>query len=196
MASCTDCILHEGRTNVVAGDGPVPCDIMIIGEGPGEQEDLSGRPFVGPAGRKLDDALSGAGISRAEVFIANTVACRPPNNRRPGQNELDACFHHLLNMVATVNPICIILLGASALRDFFPDLKISSVRGHVIDKGAHNPRGDKLPCYFMPTYHPAAALRSPQMNRDFMADMKGFEKWVDENTEDWPTSNTHGNTHG
>lgn len=142
MENCTDCVLHQWRTQVVSGDGPVPCDVMLIGEAPGRDEDILGKPFVGRAGGILKQALTRAGYTRDSVYITNIVKCRPPGNRVPKKEEVDACIEYLELELVRVLPKKIILLGRTAQRHFgqyFPELKVSAV------------------------YHPAYALHAPDM---------------------------------
>jgi len=120
--SCTRCGLAQTRTQVVFGVGPVPCDLMLIGEAPGEQEDLKGEPFVGKAGQLLDQILASAGFSRNEnVYIANTIKCRPPENRNPLPTEMQACQEWLERQIELVQPKIIILCGSVAMKMAFPE---------------------------------------------------------------------------
>ena len=130
MRECDACRLCDERRNAVPGEGRRDADIMLIGEGPGEQEDLSGRPFVGPAGQLLDKMLNTIGLKREDVFICNVVKCRPPRNRTPERDEAEACLPYLRAQVALVRPRIIILLGATAARNAIsPDIRITRDRG-------------------------------------------------------------------
>ena len=150
---CSDCELCSGRTNLVFGDGDHNARLMFIGEGPGEQEDLSGIPFVGPAGKLLDDYLTAVGIDRSEVYIANIVKCRPPNNRDPKPEEQDACIKWLRRQTALIHPKLIVCLGRiSAIRLIKPDFRITREHGQWFDKGSVR---------MIATYHPSALLRDP-----------------------------------
>src|SRR5271155_3559954 len=111
IRSCIKCPLHLSRKNAVPGEGPSDASVMIVGEAPGRNEDEQGRPFVGAAGRNLDDLLSEAGVSRGSVFITNTVKCRPPANRRPARSELDTCHPYLRRQIEAIVPKVIVLLG-------------------------------------------------------------------------------------
>lgn len=165
ILACTKCPLSAGRTNVVFGEGPFTAKIICIGEGPGHDEDIQGRPFVGRSGQLLDKILGVCGFSRKEnVFIANIVKCRPPNNRAPLPEERNACLPYLLKQIELINPAIIILLGATALNGLVdPKLKITQVRGNWIN---WNQR------LAMPTFHPAALLRNPNLKKDSWEDFK------------------------
>ena len=168
--SCTRCELSQTRTNVVVGHGPVPCHVMIIGEGPGEQEDLQGKPFVGKAGQLLTKILESAGIDReTQVYITNTVKCRPPQNRTPLLSEMEACKPYLLRQIQLVQPKILILLGAPSLKTVLEEqLSISKVRGQWYQATV-----DYMPdpLYIMPMFHPSYLLR--QQSKE-----KGSPKWL------------------
>jgi DNA polymerase len=151
-ANCTRCGLCETRHNVVFGVGNETADIMFIGEGPGEQEDLQGQPFVGPAGKLLDDMLSIIDLNRREnCYIANIVKCRPPRNRDPLETEQDACIGYLRNQVALIKPKIIVCLGRiAAKRIIDPEYRITR------DHGAWVRKGD---IWMTAIYHPSALLR-------------------------------------
>lgn len=151
VAACTRCPLHERRTQTVFGEGPVGAKIMFVGEAPGSQEDQQGRPFVGDAGRILTELIEGAaGLKREEVYIANTVKCRPPNNRAPEEEEMAACAPFLDQQFRLVAPRIIVALGRHAAgRLLGRKVAISKERGQVLDRG---------PYRLMLTYHPAACL--------------------------------------
>lgn len=159
VLNCQNCELHKTRTNVVFGHGPIPCNAMIIGEGPGEQEDISGKPFVGKAGQLLTKILESVGINReTDTFIANTVKCRPPGNRTPVTEEINACKGYLIRQIQLVQPKVLILLGAPALKTILEEpLAISKVRGKWY-KAAVNYMSD--PLYIMPIFHPSYLLRN------------------------------------
>ncbi|HIU46729.1 MAG TPA: uracil-DNA glycosylase [Candidatus Fimadaptatus faecigallinarum] len=163
---CEACRLCKGRHNAVPGEGRRDADIMLIGEGPGEQEDLSGRPFVGPAGQLLDRMLAAVGLERGEVYIANVVKCRPPRNRQPERDEAEACLPYLRAQVALVRPRIIVLLGATAARNAIgPDIRITRDRGRWYEKD-----GVEL----LVTYHPSALLRDASLKRAAWEDFKGL----------------------
>lgn len=160
---CTNCDLCRTRNNVVFGVGPKDAEIMFIGEGPGEQEDIKGEPFVGAAGKLLDDMLSIIDMNRDMVYIANIVKCRPPNNRDPFDNEQDACIDYLRNQVALIKPRIIVCLGrVAAKRIIDPDFRISQSRGQWIDRNG---------VAITAIYHPSALLRDPSKRPDTFMDM-------------------------
>ena len=150
--SCTRCGLCETRHNVVFGIGNEQADVMFVGEGPGEQEDLKGKPFVGPAGKLLDDMLSIVDLYRQEnCYIANIVKCRPPRNRDPLETEQDACIDYLRNQVALVRPKIIVCLGRIAAKRLIdPDYRITRQHGQWVHKNG---------VWMTAIYHPSALLR-------------------------------------
>lgn len=150
--NCTQCGLCEGRHNVVFGVGNTQADIMFVGEGPGEQEDLQGEPFVGRAGQLLDDMLSIIDLSRKEnCYIANIVKCRPPQNRDPLEGEQDACIGYLENQIALVKPKIIVCLGRiAAMRLIRDDYRITREHGQWVEKDG---------IWMTAIYHPSALLR-------------------------------------
>ena len=149
--NCTQCSLCEKRTNVVFGVGNPHADIMFIGEGPGEQEDLKGEPFVGPAGMLLDDMLSIIDLDRSKVYIANIVKCRPPRNRDPFEEEQLACLDYLRQQVALVKPKIVVCLGRiAATRLIRPDFRITREHGSWTERNG---------IAFTAIYHPSALLR-------------------------------------
>ena len=170
--SCTRCGLCETRTNVVFGVGPENTGVMFIGEGPGEQEDLRGEPFVGPAGRLLDDMLSIIDLGRHNCYIANIVKCRPPHNRDPLQTEQDACIGWLRQQTKLIQPKIIICLGRiAAQRLIDPEFRVTREHGLFREKGG---------ILFMGTFHPAALLRSPSQKKDALADFQALRDKLEE----------------
>jgi len=162
--NCTKCKLCNNRQNVVIGTGNKNAKIMFIGEGPGADEDIKGIPFVGKAGKLMDKAFEGIGIKREEVYIANIVKCRPPNNRNPEYEEADSCREYLESQIKLVNPKIIVLLGSVALKNILgKEYGITSSRGKWIEKD-----GTK----YLPTFHPAALLRDESKKIDFWKDLK------------------------
>ena len=152
VKGCTRCVLCETRTQTVFADGDVDARLMFIGEGPGENEDLEGRPFVGRAGQLLDKMIAAMGLSREKVYIANIVKCRPPNNRQPAPDETAACTPYLLEQIRVIRPQVIVTLGLPSSQYILrTKLSMSKLRGQW-----QNWRGIKV----MPTYHPAYVLRS------------------------------------
>ena len=162
---CGLCPLHSTRTNLVFGEGVPHRGVMIIGEGPGEEEDLHGRPFIGRAGKLLDIMLDSAGFTgKANVYITNIVKCRPPKNRTPLPEERDACVPYLYEQIRVIEPKIIILLGATALQSLIdPMLRIGESRGKWLEW-----RGIQV----LPTYHPAALLRNPNLKPAVWEDLK------------------------
>ena len=161
---CTSCNLSETRKNVVVGKGNESAQVVIIGEGPGEQEDITGLPFVGRAGKMLDTALSSVDIDPLEdCYITNIVKCRPPNNRKPSAVESEACMPWLNEQINLLKPKIIILAGSTAVQSFLGiDEPISKIRGEWIEK-------DNIK--YMPIFHPSYLLRNPSKN-------KGKPKWL------------------
>jgi DNA polymerase len=154
VAGCKKCPLHQERIHAVFGEGPWDAPIMVIGEGPGANEDKQGLPFVGRAGKLLDQLLEQQGLSRREnVFIANIVKCRPPKNRVPKKPEVEACFPYLTRQIQLINPSIILLLGATAIKSYRGELKekISDVRGKWSREDGR---------LVMATFHPAAVFRN------------------------------------
>lgn len=161
---CTKCVLANGRTHVVFGEGDPNARLMFIGEGPGEQEDLKGRPFVGRAGQLLDKMIAAMGYKREEVFIANIVKCRPPQNRAPLPDEAVSCLPYLRAQISFIKPKIIVLLGAVAVKFLLQtNAGISQVRGKFLDYYGYT---------VMPTFHPAFLLRSPGKKKEAWEDLK------------------------
>ena len=159
---CTKCTLCNGRTNVVFSDGPENAKIMIIGEGPGENEDLQGLPFVGRAGQLLDKIFESVNLNRKEhLYICNIVKCRPPNNRAPLEEEATACWEYLQAQIKYVDPKIIILAGAVAIKGVLKikDPKITKIRGQWIDVGAYCNTPLLTGRKIMPIFHPSYLLR-------------------------------------
>ena len=153
IRACQKCILGQGRTNAVPGEGPEDADIMFIGEGPGFHEDRLGRPFVGAAGKYLDELLAKIGIRREEVYIANVVKCRPPGNRDPRPEEIEACRPYLDKQIEIIRPRIIITLGRFSMQRYFPGASISRIHGQPKRVGS---------MIYYPMFHPAAALHQPR----------------------------------
>lgn len=161
VAVCTKCALHESRKKSVPGDGPADAEIMFIGEGPGFHENEQGHPFVGAAGKFLDQLLEQAGVTREDVFIGNVVKCRPPGNRDPLPEELAECDVYLEAQIKTINPSIIVTLGRFSMNKFIPGAKISTIHGQMqkIDER-----------FVIPMFHPAAALHQPALKPAILAD--------------------------
>ena len=169
-ASCTACGLSATRTRTVPGEGSAIAPIVFVGEAPGAREDQAGRPFVGASGRLLDNLLASIGLRREEVFILNTVKCRPPGNRNPVAAETAACAPFLSRQLAALQPRVIATLGTHALAVFAPSVKIAEVHGRPYAQTAEDQRGSTV---LFPLYHPAAALHNgslrPTLERDMLA---------------------------
>ena len=163
VTRCTDCDLHQGRTNAVPGEGAADAELMFIGEGPGVQEDRQGRPFVGPAGQFLEELLASIGLSRRQVYIANMVKCRPPQNRDPLPTEIGACSKYLNRQIELISPKLIVTLGRFSLARFFPGESISRARGRVREKDGWR---------IYPIMHPAAALYRQEMRTSIVEDFQ------------------------
>ena len=162
IQTCTLCELCQGRTHAVPGEGPENAGIMLIGEGPGAQEDVQGRPFVGVSGRFMAETLAQVGIHRQDVFITNVVKCRPPGNRDPLPDEIETCTQVYLDLqIALIQPKIIVTLGRFSLGHFLPHASIS--RSH----GQPHRVGEVI---VYPMFHPAAALRRPEWKTAFIAD--------------------------
>jgi len=162
-ASCTKCALQHSRKLAVPGEGPANAEIMFIGEGPGFYENEQGRPFVGQAGKFLDELLTGIGLKREQVFIGNVVKCRPPGNRDPLPEELAACSDYLERQIQAINPRVIVTLGRFSMARFLPNAKISDVHGQ-----SYQLKGRTV----VPMYHPAAALHQPSLRPMVEKDFK------------------------
>ena len=167
VKSCTDCKLHEKRNNTVFGQGNEQANLMFIGEGPGFEEDKQGQPFVGPAGQLLNKIILAMGYQRQEVYIANVVKCRPPENRTPTPEEVDSCSPYLQGQIDQINPSMIVALGLPAAL---------FLTGRTGTMGSLRGKFHKLfwnqNILVMPTYHPAYLLRTPEAKAKVWADMK------------------------
>jgi uracil-DNA glycosylase len=164
LAGCTRCKLHRRRTNIVFGVGNPHAELVFVGEGPGHDEDVQGIPFVGRAGQLLTQMIIAMGIKREDVYIANVVKCRPPENRTPEKDEIATCLPFLMRQLANINPKVIVSLGSVASQALLNTNKsISHFRGQWFDF-----RGAKL----MATYHPAYLLRNPHAKPEVWADLK------------------------
>ena len=165
--SCNKCRLGKDRHNVVIGTGNKNAKIMFIGEGPGADEDAQGIPFVGKAGQIMNKAFEGVGIKRDDVYIANIVKCRPPQNRNPEKDEAEACKEYLETQIQLVNPEIIVLLGSVAVKNILgEEYGITAIRGKWMEKN-----GRKI----MATFHPAALLRDETKKIDFWKDLKDIK---------------------
>ncbi len=168
--SCTRCALSETRTNCVFGTGSPTADVMFVGEAPGAKEDESGIPFVGMAGKLLDKYLEAVGIERSQVYIANILKCRPPQNRDPLPEEQDACIEYLREQVRLIEPKIIVCLGRiAAMRLIKPDFLITKEHGVFFTKNEYT---------LTAVYHPAALLRDPAKKEAMYEDMKTIASYI------------------
>lgn len=158
IRACRDCPLHATRTNAVPGEGSVLARVVFVGEAPGAYEDATGRPFVGRAGMVLERLLKKIGFRRKQVFIANTLKCRPPSNREPEPEETEACRKYLRQQLALLSPDLVVTLGRTALQWFLPGRSVMSLRGEAVTAGGYR---------LYPTLHPAATLYKPEL-RDLL----------------------------
>jgi len=171
ISNCDKCQLCKKRKNVVIGRGNVNAPLMLIGEGPGEQEDIQGLPFVGAAGQLLDTLLKAMMIKEDLYYIANIVKCRPPGNRVPLEEEAEACLPYLRNQVYLIRPKIIVCLGATAMKYVIDkNAKITQIRGQWVEKKGYS---------IMPTFHPAALLRDESKKLLMWEDMKKVKKRLD-----------------
>ncbi|MCA1954736.1 MAG: uracil-DNA glycosylase [Anaerolinea sp.] len=169
VAVCEKCELHFSRKKAVPGEGPAQAEILFIGEGPGFYENEQGRPFVGQAGKFLDELLAKAGLKREDVFITNVVKCRPPGNRDPQPEELLACAGYLDRQIEAIAPRLIVTLGRFSMAKFIPNAKISEVHGQAVWV-----RGRLV----VAMYHPAAALHQPSLKATLEADFVHLPEFV------------------
>jgi len=164
LGDCKRCKLHRGRKTIVFGEGNEKATLMLIGEGPGYDEDVQGRPFVGRAGQLLTKILQSINLPREEVYIANIIKCRPPQNRNPEPDEIQSCHPFLMKQISVIQPKIICALGTFSTQTLLKtDAKITALRGKLYDLG-----GIKV----IPTYHPAFLLRNPERKREVWEDMK------------------------
>jgi len=176
LHECSRCKLSGSRQRIVFGSGNPNADLMFVGEAPGREEDEQGIPFVGPAGQLLSKIIEAMGVKREEVFIVNTVLCRPPNNRNPEPDEVASCRPFLREQIRLVAPRVIVTLGTFAAHAILEtDEPISRLRGRW--HAAHGAR-------VMPTFHPAYLLRSPQHKKDVWADMQNVRDYLAGNSEE------------
>ena len=171
VSTCQECVLYHSRKNAVPGEGPANSEIMFIGEGPGFYENEQGRPFVGAAGKFLDELLAQAGLKRPEVWIGNVVKCRPPGNRDPFTEELAACDEYLERQIAAISPKIIITLGRYSMGKYMPGAKISTVHGQM------RRAGDR---FVIAMFHPAAALHQVSLKPAIMNDFAQLPKLLEQ----------------
>jgi DNA polymerase len=173
--TCTKCNLSQRRINVVPGEGNPKAEIMFIGEGPGKNEDEQGRPFVGAAGKFLTELIESINLTRQDVYIANVVKCRPPNNRDPLPQEVQACWPWLEQQIIIIKPKIIVPLGRHSLARFLPKSRISDDHGRALRKQL----ADIGKIVFFPSYHPAAALYNGGLREIIMKDFQKIPKVLD-----------------
>lgn len=172
IIGCNKCKLCSNRRNIVFGQGSKDAGVMLIGEGPGADEDIQGLPFVGKAGKLMNMAFEGLDIQREKLYIANIVKCRPPNNRIPEEDEALACLNYLRNQVILIKPKIIVLMGSTALKNILgKEYGITASRGNWIEKKG---------ILYMPTWHPAALLRDDTKKIDFWRDFKLVKQKAEE----------------
>lgn len=173
LGDCKRCKLHRGRKTIVFGEGNEKATLMFIGEGPGYDEDVQGRPFVGKAGQLLTKIIQSINLSREEVYIANIIKCRPPQNRNPEPDEIQNCHPFLMEQINMIQPKIICALGTFSAHTLLKtDAKITALRGKFYDL-----EGIKV----IPTYHPAFLLRNPEKKREVWEDMKKIAEWLNNN---------------
>lgn len=175
VSVCTKCKLNLSRNKVVPGEGPANSQVMFIGEAPGFHENNQGKPFVGAAGSFLDELLAKANLKREEVFITNVIKCRPPANRDPELEELEACRPYLEAQIAAINPKVIVTLGRFSMGYFIENGKISAIHGHPRTVNGR---------LIVPMYHPAAALHQPALRNTLLEDFSRLPQWL--NADDRP----------
>ncbi len=173
IMSCTKCPLHRSRRNPVPGEGPLDARVMFVGEAPGRREDEEGRPFVGPAGKLLNQLLEQAGLSRDRVYITNIVKCRPPGNRDPRDEEIEACLPYLLRQIQLIKPRLIVALGRHAARTLF---RLAGLTWRSMGSQHGKPYRARIAgveAMLVATYHPAAALYRPPLREVLEQDFRG-----------------------
>ena len=171
ILECTKCELHKSRTNAVPGEGPYDARIMFVGEGPGQNEDEQGRPFVGAAGKFLTELLESIDLKRTNVFITNIVKCRPPNNRAPRKPEIEACNPYLQSQIKLINPRIVCALGTPAITTLMGDeYSASRFHGKPLTKGGVT---------LLPMYHPAATLYDASLKETLFHDFQILKKLLE-----------------
>lgn len=171
---CAKCPLHKYRTNAVPGEGSMKLGIMVVGEAPGADEDRTGRPFVGAAGRLLTEALARLGISRGDVYITNVVKCRPPNNRTPTREEVEACLPYFLRQIELLRPRRIVALGLTSAKTLLSLVGKRVEKMGDVRRRCFRGRVAGVEVEICATYHPAAVLRNPRLKEEFMGDLAAF----------------------
>jgi len=165
VRACDMCPLARTRTNAVPGEGPLDAAVMFIGEAPGMNEDKQGRPFVGQAGQFLEELLAAAGLTRDEVYICNVLKCRPPSNRDPLPGEIAACKDYLDEQIDLIDPAVIVTLGRFSMGRYFPGQTIGRIHGRAVERDGR---------YYVPMYHPAAALHQQSLRQTLLDDFRSL----------------------
>lgn len=163
VRGCMKCPLSRTRTRAVPGEGPLHAEIMLIGEAPGANEDQQGRPFVGAAGKFLEELLAAAGLKREDVYICNVLKCRPPGNRDPMPGEIEACRDYLDEQIDIIDPLVLVTLGRYSMSRFFPNQSISRIHGRPRETAGR---------FYVPMYHPAAALHQQSLRQVMLRDFE------------------------
>lgn len=174
VSNCAKCILHQSRKLAVPGEGPSDADLMFIGEGPGFHENEQGRPFVGAAGRFLEELLASINLTREQVFICNVIKCRPPGNRDPSIEEMEACKPYLERQIKAIDPKVIVTLGRFSMARYFPKARISAIHGQ-----AKMVEGRMI----VAMYHPAAALHQPNLRSTVEQDFAQLPALIEKSKE-------------
>lgn len=169
VEKCHNCPLYKGRRKIVFGDGSLNPKLFFVSEAPGHQEDLTGLPFVGRAGKLLDELLNSIGLKREKIYIANVIKCRPPKNRKPTKEEIETCLPYLKKQIKIVNPQRFILLGEVAFLGFFPDKRLKNFRGKWVKKEGKD---------FFITYHPAAGIRFQKFKKILEKDFRKIKNSI------------------
>ncbi len=169
VSVCTQCTLHHSRKLAVPGEGPANAEVMFIGEGPGFYENEQGRPFVGAAGKFLDELLDSIHLKRKDVFICNVVKCRPPGNRDPLPEEIAACSVYLNRQIEAISPKVVVTLGRFSMAHFLPNARISSIHGRAVRVNGR---------LVVPMYHPAAALHQPSLHDTVVQDFSHLPAYI------------------
>jgi DNA polymerase len=176
LGDCKRCKLHRTRRTIVFGEGNEKAKLMFIGEGPGYDEDVQGRPFVGKAGQLLTKIIQSIHLQREEVYIANIIKCRPPQNRNPEPDEIESCYPFLVKQIQSIQPDAICALGTFAAQTILrTGAKITTLRGRIFDL-----EGIKV----FPTYHPAYLLRNPEQKREVWEDIRKVSEWIEKKDDD------------
>jgi DNA polymerase len=171
VRACRACPLGTERTNAVPGEGNPNSAVVFVGEAPGFHEDQQGRPFVGQAGKLLDELLAAAGLARNDVFVANVLKCRPPGNRDPLPGEVEACAQHLAAQLEAIEPAVVVTLGRYSLQRFLPGASISRVHGQKFSRDGRT---------IVPMYHPAAALHQASLRAVIEQDFRRLPEYLNE----------------